>query len=170
MIGLHVEKAGNKHWVCIFSLIPLFPLCALKMQPPDPENPGIYKCKCCNSLSSLPEVFKRNSYSNRVLMLGNRIASEKKHSPIIHPWGVGLNWHIDIFMKSCLRDLNHPQTPRSFIYLTQQSKFNRWILYIGYFCCRMTERSEIWTSWRDFETGIQMNKGEECIVETRGCN
>lgn len=143
MIGLSVEKAGSELWVDIFLLIPLFPLCGIKMGEPDLENPGIDKINFWHSLSSLPEVLQRNSYSIRVLLLGNRIASGKKYSPTIYPWGADLHWHNNIFIKSCMRDLNHPQAPGSFICLTQQRKFNRWTLYIGYFCFKIAEQSKI---------------------------
>lgn len=150
MIGLSVEKAGSKHRIGIFLLIPLFPLWEIKMREPEPENPGIDKVNFWHSLSSLPEVLKRNSYSNRVLLLGSRIVREKRHSPTICPWGVDLHRHMDILIKSSMRDLSHSQVPGSFICLTQQRKFTRWILYIGYFCYRIAERSKIWTSWGDF--------------------
>ena len=142
----------------------LFPLYGIKTQGPDPENSGIYKVSCWNSLSCLPEVPKRNSYSNKVLLLGSRITSEKKHSLIISPWGVGLNWHIGVLIKGNIRDLNQPQAPRSFTCLGQPRKSNRWILYLDYFCCRAAESSEVWTSWGDFKKGVQVNEGEGSML------
>lgn len=138
MIRLIMDKAGNKYWVCIFSLM-LFPLHGIKTQGPDPEHPTIYKVKCWNSLSSLPELLKGNSYSNRALLLGNVIANEKNYSSIIGHGDVGLSWHTDIFIKSHIRDLSLPKAARSFTCLTQKRQFNR-ALYFGYFCYRVIER------------------------------
>ena len=135
MIRLIMDKAGNKYWVCIFSLM-LFHLHGIKTQGPDPEHPTIYQVKCWNPL---PELLKRNGYSNRALLLGNVIDNEKNYSPIIGHGDVGLRWHTDIFIKSSIRDLGLPKAARSFTCLTQKRQFNR-ALYFGYFCYRVIER------------------------------
>lgn len=138
MIRLIMDKAGNKYWVRIFSLM-LFPLHGIKSQGPDPEHPTIYKVKCWNSLSSLPELLKRNCYSNRAHLLGNVIANEKNYSPIISHGDLGLSWHTGIFIKRYIRDLSLRKAARSFTCLTQKRQFNR-ALYFGYFCYTVMER------------------------------
>lgn len=136
-----MDKAGNKYWVCVFSLM-LFPLLGIKTQGPDPEHPTMYKVKCWNFLSSLSELLKRNSYSKRALLLGNVIASEKNYSLIISHGDVGLIWYTDIFIKNYIRDLSLPKAARSFTFLTQKRQLNR-ALYFGYFCYRVIERNGV---------------------------